>query len=447
MTSFIETAVAALDRIVEASQCERFVVGYSGGLDSSVLMCLAAEFVAARDLALSAVHIDHGLQDPSPQWAKHCIGRAKDLRVPCEVVVLDGQIPRGMSIEEWARNERYREFKARAARRTCILTAHHLDDHVETVLHNAMRGSGPHGLSGIRPWRRFGDGYLARPLLQCRKTELLSYAKASGLQWIEDPSNADERHTRNLIRRRLLPMLEAGFPGVVNNLQRLADVQTELVDTIDRNADIRLDAAACPNHQIRIDTLLECEPELRAFLLKRWLARAGSPVPGQRHIDQILGRVLDARADAMPVVHWSSCEVRRYREHLYLMRRLGEYPDLENVIWDLENEMRFPWGSLSARKNRNSGIDVGALVNATIAVRFRGGGERCHPAGRTHSQTLKKLFQEWQVPPWERDLTPLILVDGCLAAVGDHCVCRDFASKPGAEGLEVAWEPNIYKGA
>ncbi len=445
MTFVIESAVNALDRIVEESQCERFVVAFSGGLDSTVLMCLATEYAEPRDLKISAIHVDHGLQDASPQWAAHCVRYAEDLGVPCEVVVLNGRVERGMSTEEWARNERYRAFKARVDDRTCVLTAHHLDDHVETVLHNAMRGSGPHGLAGIRPWQPFGDGYLARPLLPCRKAVLRAYAEVSDLTWIEDPSNADERHTRNVIRRRMLPTLEAGFPGVVNNLNRLADIQAQLARAIDRNADAALDAIACPGYQIPIETLLDSEPEIRAFVLKRWLARAGAALPGHRHIDQILSRLVGAREDAMPVVHWRDCEVRRYRDHLYLMRRLSESPGLESVAWNFASTMRFPWGVMSTRKIRDGGVDTARLQNAQIAVRFRGGGERCHPDTRARSQTLKKLFQDWHVPPWERDLTPLIFVDGVLAVVGTHCVSRGFAVSAGAEGIELEWELGIYE--
>ena len=444
MTSITTSAVTEFDRIVEKTRSERFVVAYSGGLDSSVLLSLAAEYAATRDLEICAIHIDHGLQDPSPLWAEHCTRCAKKICVPCEVVVLDAKIPPRMNMEEWARDERYRVFKGRTDSRTCVLTGHHLDDHVETVLHHAMRGSGPHGLSGIRSVRRFGDGYLARPLLQFRRSELVSYAEESGLKWIEDPSNEDERRTRNRIRRRLLPLLESEFSGVVNNLRRMAEVQARLVDATDRNVDIALDAAACPSYQIRIDMLLDFAPELRAFVLKRWLARAGFPVPGGRHLEQILGQVLVARPDAMPSVRWSGCEVRRYRNHLYCMRCLKEKPGHDGIAWDLANALHLPWGSLFTRTTQGAGIEVRSLKNAVVDVQFRGGGEQCRPAFRSHSHTLKNLFQEWQVPPWERDRTPLIYVDGNLAAVGHYCVCRDFAVEAGAEGVEIVWKLNIY---
>ena len=128
--------------------------------------------------------------------------------------------------------------------------------------------------------RRFYKGFLARPLLDSRKRDLELYAKSEGMEWIEDPSNRDERHARNYLRRRIVPMLEQGFPGAVENLQQTAGLQAELANVLDRIADRALDASVCRPSQLDTATLLQFEPELRPFVLKRWLVRAGGGVPG-----------------------------------------------------------------------------------------------------------------------------------------------------------------------
>lgn len=442
MTSLISNAFDKLDHIVEQSRCDRFFVGFSGGVDSSVLLHLAKEYAGTRGLEVRAVHIDHRLQPDSAQWVEHCRRVADHLAVAFETVALDGKVPRGASMEEWAREERYRIFRSMVDGRTCVLTAHHLDDHVETLLYRALRGAGPHGLSGIRPMRRFYKGFLARPLLDSRKRDLELYAKSEGMEWIEDPSNRDERHARNYLRRRIVPMLEQGFPGAVENLRQTAGLQAELANVLDRIADRALDASVCRPSQLDTATLLQFEPELRPFVLKRWLVRAGGGVPGRRHLAQIFERMLPAREDAGPLVRWKECQLRRYRDRLYLMRDFSEQPGHETTPWDLRTELRFPWGSLSTRPAPAEGLDSAVIKDAAVSVGFRGGGERCHPAARTHSQKLKKLFQEWQVPPWERDLTPLIFVGDHLAAVGSHCICRGFGAEAGA--VELVWDLNIY---
>jgi len=445
MPSLVRTVFGRLDDLVEVSQCERLILGYSGGLDSSVLLLLTAEYVSSRNLELQAIHVDHGLQDESVEWSKHCVRTAKYCGIRCEVAVLDGRVPAGENTEEWARDERYRLFKSWADRRTCILTAHHADDQAETVFYNAIRGSGPHGLSGIRSTARFGFGYLGRPLIECRRVELLAYARSADIKWLEDPSNRDDRLSRNFIRRRIFPVIQGRFPGAARNLQRLAKVQTDLADVLDRVADSALDRQESPNYRISIAALLEFDRELRPFVLKRWLARAGASIPGRRHIEQILEHLMFVRPDGMPTVCWGHFEVRRYRGQMYLMRRLKDTRNRGSMTWDLACDLRFPWGSLSAHATRGIGINRDILKNMELVVGFRSGGERCHPSFRSHSQMLKKLFQEWSVPPWERDLTPLVFVDGHLAAVGDHCVCQGFAAGPEAHAVKLDWNLNIYE--
>jgi tRNA(Ile)-lysidine synthase len=187
---------------------------------------------------------------------------------------------------------------------------------------------------------------------------------------------------------------------------------------------------------------LQFEPELRPYVIKRWLARTGVAAPGRRHLAQILERVVPARPDASPMVRWKQCELRRYRDRLYVMRGMSERPCDGLTPWDPRTELRLPWGSLSTRATPAGGLDPAALEQAPVAVGFRSGGERCLPASRTHSQKLKKLFQEWDVPPWERGLTPLLFVGDRLAAVASHCVCEGFRAD--ADAVELVWKLNIY---
>ena len=143
-----------------------------------------------------------------------------------------------LSIQEAARELRYNWFHMMTARADItyaanrdmypanwILTAHHADDNMETMLMNFFRGTGIHGLRGIMP----KQGKLVRPLLPFRKAELVEFATSAGLQWVEDSSNETDKYSRNYFRKNIIPALKNIYPEVeqnlLNNLQRFQDIE------------------------------------------------------------------------------------------------------------------------------------------------------------------------------------------------------------------------------
>ncbi|HJT96837.1 MAG TPA: tRNA lysidine(34) synthetase TilS, partial [Rhodanobacteraceae bacterium] len=175
-------------------------VGYSGGLDSTVLLHALAASSAARARSLRALHVDHGLHADSAAWADHCRTFAATLAVPLDVVRVAVGTTRGQGLEAAARNARYAAFEAALAPGELVALAHHRDDQTETVLLKLLRGAGPEGLAGMRALRPLGPGHLWRPLLDVPRDALRDYAQMHGLAFLDDPSNADTRHARNFLR-------------------------------------------------------------------------------------------------------------------------------------------------------------------------------------------------------------------------------------------------------
>ena len=194
----------------------RFVVAFSGGADS---LALLHAFTAARARGhapnLHAIHVDHHLHPDSTRWARHCMEICRRLSV--ELTVLDAHVEEGGaagSDEGAARAVRYRAFERTLASGDVLCTAHSEDDHVETVLLNLLRGAGPRGLAGIPHERRLGEGIVARPVRGVARAALRTYARETGLPMIQDPANEDERFARVLLRRSVIPVLEARWPGM-----------------------------------------------------------------------------------------------------------------------------------------------------------------------------------------------------------------------------------------
>ncbi len=169
-----------------------------------------------------ALYVDHGLQAAATAWGEHCAHVCRALNVPFRVLRIDARPAPGESPEAAARRARYAALAAELSPDSALLTAHHRDDQAETLLLQLLRGAGPHGLAAMPAVSRLGQGWLLRPLLNVDRAELLAYARAHDLQWIEDASNQDTGFDRNYLRHRVLPLLRERWPAMNRTLARSA---------------------------------------------------------------------------------------------------------------------------------------------------------------------------------------------------------------------------------
>lgn len=195
-----------------------YLVAYSGGLDSHVLVHALAGLRAELRLPVRALHVHHGLQPQADDWVVHCEAVCRQLEIPLLVEQLDLAPGAGESIEAAARAARYAAIAKHLRRDEMLLTAQHRDDQAETLLLQLLRGAGLEGLSGMPGCRAWQGGWHARPLLDVDREALAVYARDHQLQWIEDPSNLDERFDRNYLRHRVMPLLRARWPSATTTL-------------------------------------------------------------------------------------------------------------------------------------------------------------------------------------------------------------------------------------
>ena len=248
-----------------------FVVAFSGGLDSTVLLHLLR--FTWPGTGLTAAHFDHRMRDGSAEDASWAAGQCNEWGVAFELGVADGKL----RSEDDAREARYAFLRAVAGRRSALLlTAHHADDQAETVLFRILRGTGIHGLAGI-PART--DSGLLRPLLPFWRAELEEYANRQGLAWRTDPTNATEGPIRNRLRLRILPEIEKSIsPQARRNLVSLAKLARETEDAL--APDVEEAFAAC----VRVDgstsllsreRLTQYDPAVRSGVLRKVLSTHG----------------------------------------------------------------------------------------------------------------------------------------------------------------------------
>ncbi|MDH5785435.1 MAG: tRNA lysidine(34) synthetase TilS [Chromatiales bacterium] len=421
-------------------EAERYWVALSGGLDSTVLLHLLSQLSAERNLPIYAIHVDHGISPNSAGWAAHCQQQCEMLGI--ELVTQRVRIERkGKGLEAAARDARYRAFAEVVGAGDMLLTAHHQDDQVETMLLQLLRGGGVRGLAGMPEFRPFDAGWLARPLLHYSREQLQRYAENNGLSWIDDPSNFDISLERNYLRHELIPQLERRHQGLRTVLARSAGHFAESASLLDELAAQDLSLLATGEKSLPIPELLLLSEARQHNLLRYWLRDRGLTVPDSRNLQRIIDEVLSAAEDAQPLVHWPGSEVRRYRDRLYAMPPLPPAPEHSlDLPWEGETLQVLPAELGELRVNRTEGEGIQAdFLSGSVTVRWRRGGERIELAGRTGHHSLKKLCQEVGLPPWERERRPLIYIDGVLAQVAGLWTDSRFRCDENGVGISFEW--------
>jgi tRNA(Ile)-lysidine synthase len=421
-----------------AGQPNRYVVAFSGGLDSTVLLHALATGTDKQDIPIVAVHVDHGLHEDSSDWSAHCKAFASSLGVDFISEHVSVKRDAGHGPEAAARGARYRVLAALLEPGDWLLCAHHQDDQAETLLLNLIRGSGPAGLAGIAAVRSFADGWLVRPLLPFAQKDLRNYAALHDLSWIDDPSNADQQFDRNFLRHEIMPRLASRWPDAARRLQRSSRIAGDAATLLDELAAI--DAATLGDRpdRLQIDRLCALSTARQRNVLRYAIRQLDLAIPSESHVQKVIDEVVAAREDAEPLVCWNGVQVRRYRNSLYLLAADPlDSPGDQGVIVDGNRmELEHGLGILRLESDAAEGLSRD-VVERGLELRYRRGGEKFRPCGQAHTKKLKKLLQEASVVPWMRDRIPLIYADGELVAVADLWLADGAASKP---GIAVRWE-------
>jgi tRNA(Ile)-lysidine synthase len=434
-----EVLLSRLEKLQE-DRPRRYLVAFSGGIDSSVLLHALASSADTHRVPIVAIHINHGMHEDAPDWEAHCRRVASGLDVPfqSQVVIIDDKS--GLGQEATARQARYDAFRDIVEEGDWLLSAHHEDDQAETLLMNLMRGSGLAGLAGIGAVQPFARGTLARPLLGVSGDAMKAYAEQQHLRWIDDPSNLDTRFDRNFLRQEIIPSLAERWPGVAQRLARSAELAAEASDLLNDLAELDLANVTTGTKaaKLAIEGLRSLSEKRQRNLLRYAVKRSGLPPPPATRLLQITRELIPAREDAQPLVGWPGAEVRRYRDYLYL---LADLPD-EGLAGVSTLRADGNWlnlgkgrGQLLLEPGVDGGIDA-AAVEGGLSLRFRQGGEEFCPVGRHRTHKLKKLLQEDGVVPWMRQQIPLLYSGDILVAVGDLWVAAEVSQ---SNGYGIVW--------
>lgn len=428
-------------RIVDtlgASIAGPWYAGFSGGVDSTVLLHILRRICREEGVPLIALHADHGLHERSREWRRQCESRCREWEIEFQSASLDLAGNDKLGPEGRARAARYRWFRDVAGDGAWLFTAHHRRDQAETVMERLARGSGPRGLRGILPLTRLHGMHVVRPLLDVTREAIQAYAEAHHLSWVTDDSNLDTQFTRNYIRGHVLPVLKERWPDIETALARTAGVMADAQAILDEEAEAdlaRLDERReRGDPSLRIAALRALTPERRRNALRHWIVReAGVPL-GFARLKRI-DRAVEIYPRDAGGLRWPPVDLRLFHGRLYLVRHWE--PPESLPVWNLQSVLHVD-GMVRLRPRETTGGGLKREVAAGgVQVAFRRGGEKCRLPGRRHRHRLKNILQEAGVPPWQRRRVPLLLVHGDIAAIPGLTCCDPYAAAPGEPGLEI----------
>ncbi len=418
---------------VTAAARPRLLLALSGGLDSMLLLHLLAGLRERAGFVLSAAHVHHGLQAQADEWAAFCQAQTAALQVDFQVRHVKLSDP-NRNIEQQARTLRYQALADLLTPDTALLTAHHADDQLETILLALKRGSGLTGLSSIAAQKPFAGTVLLRPLLAFSRAELEQYARDKQLSYVTDPSNLDDSFDRNFLRQHVLPLLQQRFPTISQTTARSCQLLQHSLAYQQQQLALEL-PTVLRQQQLDLTLLAERQEPQRDLLLRHFFSHYDL-VPSAQQIREFVQGFLHSAPDAQPLLQWGDWQLRRFDGLLYLLDataqlELNTAPAMgirlvpeQQLQWQ---HWQFYW-SQSAEAPGADWRSLPLALDVTAQLELRTGqlNQRFKPAGSRHSKAVKDWCKVWKVPPWRRGSMPFIIAgqqNSVVAVPGfaSHC--------------------------
>lgn len=415
---------------------QRVLCAVSGGADS---MCLL-HLLHKAGIDVIAAHYEHGIRGAESERDLQFV------RSYCEnhdipFVYARGNVPgyakeQGIGIEAAARQLRYEFLRGQYLELNCdfIATAHNANDNAETILFNLSRGSGALGLAGIPPRR----GAIIRPLLNVTRAEIEAYLEEHSLPHVEDSTNQSDDYTRNLIRHRIMPLMEQLNPRFTEAAARTAELmrrdEEALRQLTDRFAGENMEEDEC----VSIEALLAAPVAVSSRYLRSWM-----PGLSMEHVDMILDFCREPGYGELDVPRRRLC-----RDGGKLYFYVPKYIPIQDrpmepgkFVWMPERGL---WIESEIVKYNGEVNDLFKtsyikyeIMGSDVVIGARRPGDSMRPAGRHCTKSLKQLFTEQNIPSLRRDCIPVIRDEHGILMVHGMAMDERAVPKPGDTALKI----------
>ena len=400
---------------IDKKKYNQFLIAYSGGSDSTALLYFAGKMAKKYELKIKAIHVNHNLNKDSIDWENHCKNFCNKFNIPIIIKSINIVLKPGESIEERARNERYKVINSVADSKTIMMTAHHADDQAETFLYQLLRGSGAKGLSSMPNFKKNTNGYHIRPFLNINKNTLMNLVNFKELQYVTDKSNDNTKFSRNFIRKEILPKIKEKWPSYSNTISRAAN---NLSDANKLNRDL----AEIDIQNFLLNDINKISADIKNLddyrfnnVIRFWINKNNFRMPSSEQIYSLYLNVLNAGNDKTPFFSCKEYEIRRHNDYIEIMEPLKKHDPSKIYNWKSKENLvisnlsiNLSWKNLEDR--------LGYNLDKDVEVKFRKDGQNIK---LSKNKYLKDYMRENKIPPWKRDRTLLIYIDKELKIIWD----------------------------
>ncbi len=410
-------------------------VGFSGGADSTALLCALHELKPRLQAKIKVLHFNHGLHIDSDSWQKHCEFLCDELGIEFRAKRLSVNRASGAGIEAEARLVRYKAVENILGVGEFFLTAHHQDDQAETLLLNLVRGSGVDGLAGMPESRRIGNGLLVRPLLDFPMESLRQYLDLHQKNWLEDPSNDDQAFDRNFVRKSLLPLLSDRWPGVSERIARSSGLCRQASSTLATWAEQELTGHLLHPQILSLKNLSLADPAF-SLLLRHWLRNNNAASLPARQLEELRNQCGRASAGNQVKISWHGWVMQLFQDSLWLQTEstICHCPELK---WSEP-------GPLALGRGLGT-LDIPYSADdwpKQLTVNRRLGGEKILVSKNGQNKDLKDILRVAGIPPWLRPSIPLLHGPESLLAVGDLVISQQLQDWLDEWNSRLSWQPS-----
>ncbi|CAL4319157.1 tRNA lysidine(34) synthetase TilS [Buchnera aphidicola] len=430
-----------IKKIIEQSKNKLFLIAYSGGLDSTVLLhkIFTIQKENIPSIQIRAIHINHNINYLSKEWAIHCKKICKKYKIPLIIKDIFIKIKKH-NCEEQLRIKRYTIIYQNLCINEILLTGHHLNDQCETLILSLKRGSGPTGLSGMEQTSKFGNKKIIRPFLNIIRQDLELYAQNNKLKWIEDFSNSDILYDRNFIRHKIIPILQERWPYFLKNCARSANICRQETILLRHFLKQEIKQYITSDYGLKIKNFKNINKIKCHSLIRYWISKKTIKMPSYKMIHSIYYQMIYSQKDANPKIVLNQKEIRRFKSVLYL---ITTQPIIKNIIifWhDTSKNLILP-NALGELKQNPAGLSLPIpKKNELINIRFQYEGTLLI-IGRNKKRNIKKIWQEKNIPPWLRNQIPLLFYnDRFISALGVFIVNTNEKNK---KIWKITWKNKI----
>jgi len=415
-----------------------FLIAYSGGMDSTVLLYQLLKFKEINtDVNIRAIHINHNLHENSKKWQIHCINTCKKNYIPLIIEEINTKITK--NIEEQLRIKRYNLIYKHLLHNEILLTAHHLNDQCETLFLSLKRGSGPTGLSAMSSERTFGKTKIIRPFLTKTKNELKKWAEYNNLIWIEDFTNFNTNYDRNFIRHKIISVLEKKWPFFLKNCFRTTKICNEETKLKNILLKEKIEKFLHFHECLNIKNFKNLTEEVCKGLIRYWILLKNIKSPSYKTIQSIYNEIIHSKKKYNIKIIIKKNEIRCYKESLYFIETKKNIKNMIIFWHNVHYKLTLPNNFGYIVKNKKEGISIPMPGNnELINIRFQYDG-KILILGENRQKSIKKIWQEHNIPPWLRHQIPLLFYDNKLISALGVFVVNQKNTENNKHKWKISW--------